>query len=165
MCEYSLRSIPNRLAVDGEQLVTHRFPTQSIGLCAGAEIEATTCAQTDSTQPISWWSKFKNWLSAPQRLNNLTAVCIPPGARLQVSQLPRHIRREFNLGSVEEVTFVELSAEAYQYRDAIQFRTGKSLLLQYFDEGVRLKVLSLASSEPETPEMETEWAWRPQTFA
>jgi len=26
MCDYSLAGIPNRLAVEGEQLVVHRFP-------------------------------------------------------------------------------------------------------------------------------------------
>ena len=31
MCDYSLAGIPNRLAVEGEQLVVHRFPA-SMGL-------------------------------------------------------------------------------------------------------------------------------------
>ena len=26
MCDYSLQGLPNRLAVEGEKLVTHRFP-------------------------------------------------------------------------------------------------------------------------------------------
>ena len=34
MCDYSLQGLPNRLAGEGEQLVTHRFPTQSIGLAS-----------------------------------------------------------------------------------------------------------------------------------
>jgi hypothetical protein len=32
MCDYSLAGVPNRLAVEGEQLVVHRFPTGSVGL-------------------------------------------------------------------------------------------------------------------------------------
>ena len=35
MCDYSLASIPNRLAVEGEQLVAYRFFTGSIGLTSG----------------------------------------------------------------------------------------------------------------------------------
>jgi hypothetical protein len=34
MCDYSLQGGPNRLAVEGEQLVTYRFPTGSVGLAA-----------------------------------------------------------------------------------------------------------------------------------
>jgi hypothetical protein len=32
MCDYSLAHFPNRLAVEGEQLIVHRFDTLSIGL-------------------------------------------------------------------------------------------------------------------------------------
>lgn len=32
MCDYSLAHIPNRLAVEGEQLVVHRFETHTLGL-------------------------------------------------------------------------------------------------------------------------------------
>ena len=34
MCDYSLAGIPNRLAVEGEELAVHRFPTGSIGLAS-----------------------------------------------------------------------------------------------------------------------------------
>ena len=32
MCDYSLAHFPNRLAVEGEQLVVHRFATRTLGL-------------------------------------------------------------------------------------------------------------------------------------
>jgi hypothetical protein len=31
MCDYSLAGIPNRLAIEGEQLVVHQFSTGSLG--------------------------------------------------------------------------------------------------------------------------------------
>ena len=34
MCDYSLMSIPNRLASVGEELVVHRFETGAIGLAS-----------------------------------------------------------------------------------------------------------------------------------
>ena len=34
MCDYSLMAVPNRLAQEGEDLVTHRFPTGSLGLAS-----------------------------------------------------------------------------------------------------------------------------------
>ena len=34
MCDYSLMVIPNRLAQEGEELVTHRFWTGSLGFAS-----------------------------------------------------------------------------------------------------------------------------------
>jgi hypothetical protein len=51
---------------------------------------------------------------------------------------------------VENVTFVQLSADAYRYRDGIRFWHGKQVLLQEIREGVRFKVLSLGTeAEPQ----------------
>jgi hypothetical protein len=34
MCDCALLGVPNRMAVEGEQLVVHRFRTGSLGLAA-----------------------------------------------------------------------------------------------------------------------------------
>jgi hypothetical protein len=39
MCDYSLMGIPNRLAVEREELVTHRFPTSSIGFASPEDLQ------------------------------------------------------------------------------------------------------------------------------
>ena len=72
MCDYSLMSIPNRLAVAGEELVTHRFQSGSIGLAS------------PQARPRGFWEALKRSFSPP-----LTpAVCIPPGARLMLQDIP-----------------------------------------------------------------------------
>ena len=38
MCDYSLMAVPNRLAQEGEELVTHRFPTGSLGLASPPDL-------------------------------------------------------------------------------------------------------------------------------
>src|SRR5262245_34775920 len=136
MCEYSLHTIPNRLAIEGERLITYRFPTYTVGLAATAEIEAANSAQCGREVSGSWWRALKNWLNRPRRLVGINAVCIPPGARLRISELPKGVRRKYSLDPVEEVTFTELTADAYQFRDAIRFRNGATLPLQRFEEGV-----------------------------
>jgi hypothetical protein len=83
-------------------------------------------------------------------LDLVPAVCIPPGAHLLMSRIPEQLRRKFALQAVEDVTFVQLSADAYRYRDAIRFRNGKEVLLQEITAGVQFAVLSLASSEQGT---------------
>jgi hypothetical protein len=150
MCDYSLHAVPNRLAVEGEELVTYRFPTSSIGLASPADLEKAHC-QRDAAGG-SWWAALKCWLNPPPlRIDKIPAVCIPPGARLRMNDVPRDLQKELGVGRTEEVTFVELSASAYRYRDGIRFENRREILLQYLDEGLRMDVLSLGGSEqPET---------------
>ena len=123
MCDYSLAHFPNRLAVEGEQLVVHRFDTFSIGLA-----------------PARRSLKDNIFCSCP-------AVCVPPGARLLLRDIPEHLQRRLSLRVVEEVTLVELSAEAFVYRDAIRFANGREILLQTLQCGQRVDVLSLGAVE------------------
>jgi hypothetical protein len=147
MCDYSLHAIPNRLAVDGEQLVTHRFPTFSIGLASPADLQKVVRAQQGKPEG-SWWSRLKDWFSQPPfRNEEVPAVCIPPGARLMVRDIPEDIQQEFSVGPVEEVVFRELTPNAYRYRDGIRFRNGREVLLQHLREGLQVDVLSLALAE------------------
>ncbi len=39
MCDYSLMAIRNRLAVEQEDLVAHRFPTGSMGLASPSDLQ------------------------------------------------------------------------------------------------------------------------------
>jgi hypothetical protein len=79
-------------------------------------------------------------------LDQVPAVCVPPGAHLFMNHIPEGLRRKFALEAVEDVTFVQLSADAYRYRDGIRFRNGGQTLLQEITEGVCFEVLSTASS-------------------
>ena len=56
------------------------------------------------------------------------------------------------MGAAEEVTFVQQSAEAYQYRDADGFQNGREILLQQLRCSQRVDVLSLSSSEFDSAE-------------
>jgi hypothetical protein len=141
MCDYSLQGLPNRLAVDGEQLITYRFRTGSMGLASPGDIAARTCAQQQATEHRSWWSAVLQWLDGGVEKDEVPAVCVPPGTRLLMNHVPERMRRDFNLNAVEEVTFVQLSAEAFQFRDAIRFGDGRQLLLQSFPSNVTFQVL------------------------
>jgi hypothetical protein len=150
MCDYSLLTLPNRLAIEGERLVSYRFPSYSIGLASPREITAATCRRHEADLHVTWWSRFKKWLLQPAPASQpVSAVCIPPGARLRVSNIPPAIQKTLGIGLVEEVMFTELSACPYEYRDAVRFRNGRQVLLQTLGEGVHFKVLSLDMIEPE----------------
>ena len=123
MCDYSLAGVPNRLAVEGEHLVACRFSTGSMGLTSG-------------DGPLwEWWFK------------QTPAVCVPPGAHLLLGDIPKNLQRQLDVQATEEVTFVQLSAEAYEYRDAVRFRNGREVLLQRLRHGQRVEILSLCSDD------------------
>ena len=143
MCDYSLMAVPNRLAQEGEELVTYRFPTGSLGLASPNDLKRATCT---SRVKKTLWTALKDFFDPPQN-NPVCAVCIPPGARLQLEGLPARLQHEFGVGAVEEVTFTQLSATVNSYRDAIGFSNGRRLRLQELREGMHVKVLDLSLAE------------------
>ena len=155
MCDYSLHVYPNRLANEGEELVVHRFGGASLGLASPSDlrpvISASSC-HAAAKKPWSW-TAVKEWFRANgpqwQPDKRTPAVCVPPGARLLLKDIPKGLQRELGVGEVEEVKFVEISAEVNTYRDAIRFKNSRQLLLQALREGQRVTVLSLIPEEVE----------------
>jgi hypothetical protein len=151
MCDYSLHGLKNRLANEGEQLFIHKFHTGSKGLAS-----VTDLRNLEKPAGAGVWARFKCWVENQRRWRNgdrkreLPAVCIPPGARLQVNGIPAPMQKQFGVGQREEVKFVQLTAEPFRYRDAIRFNNGREVILQKLSDGLRMDVLSLALVE-ETP--------------
>ncbi len=155
MCDYSLHTFPNRLAVDGEELVVHRFGGASLGLASATDvappIPATRC---NGARARFWsWAALKEWFHAQQPRweaeRRIPAVCVPPGATLMLKDIPKSLQRELGVADTEEVRFVQTSAEVNTYRDAVRFPNGRQVLLQALREGQRATVLSLGPSELE----------------
>ena len=146
MCDYSLLAIPNRLAVESEALVVHRFQTGAMGLAPAAEIAASATELHLPTMREGWWSALKCYFT-PSPAKVVCAVCIPPGARLLLRDIPERLQRECRVGAAEGVTFTEISATEYHYRDAVRFANGREVLLQKLQEGQRVEVLCLSLRE------------------
>ena len=123
MCDYSLAHYPNRLAEEGDQLVTCRFSSGTLGL---------------TSQCVN----LKEILGSIRT----TAVCVPPGARLLLHDIPEHLQRSLRVAEVEEVIFIEQSVEAFTHRDAVRFANGQEVLLQQLRSGQHVDVLSLSGS-------------------
>lgn len=142
MCDYSLLGMPNRLAVEGEELVVHRFPTLSLGLTTPSGLQVLAETEVDQKRS-SFWSTIKNWFVV-EPVQSALAVCIPPGARLFLQDIPQHLQRELDVAECEEVTFTQLSAQPNTYRDAVRFNNGREVLLQKLEPEQRVKVLCLS---------------------
>jgi len=131
MCDYSLMGVPNRLAREGEDLVVYEFRTGSRGL-------TSTDTQTRNGIVKRLFGNLE-----PERV----AVCIPPGARLLLSDIAEDVQKSFAVGASEEVTFTQLTAAANTYRDAVRFTNGREILLQRLNKGQRLRVLQVSLTE------------------
>lgn len=144
MCDYSLMMIHNRLAMEGEQLVAHRFRSGSVGLVSMLDF-----TKWQSRPRGGLLQRFKECFSS--RHEPAMVVCIPPGARLRVQDIPQTLRDRFHLDSTEDATFTQISADVNWHRDALLFSNKTTVLLQALTEGQTLKVLGLSSSESGEP--------------
>ena len=146
MCDYSLMTIPNRLAVSGEDLVVHRFEAGSVvGLASACDLLKRQ--QYRKPQPHGFWPRVKDFFNPPDA-PAIPAVCIPPGARLLVQDIPPTLQHECGFQEeAEEAVFTQITAAVNTFRDAVRFQNGIEVLLQRFAEGQRVRVLDLSSAE------------------
>jgi hypothetical protein len=152
MCDYSLHVFPNRLAVDGEQLVVYRFGGASIGLASRADVEEMNRQRRVEASGRWSWNRIKRLFEAQRQVDRqICAVCVPPGARLLLADIPKHLQRALEVSETEEVQFVEITAESHTYRDAVRVANGRQVLLQALREGQRVTVLSLDSAQSAEP--------------
>ena len=75
------------------------------------------------------------------------AVCLPPGARLLICDIPPRLQQQWGVGDREEAVFTQTSAAVNTYRDAVRFSSGCTVRLQEFREGMRAQVIDLAGTD------------------
>lgn len=150
MCDYSLCGIPNRLAVEGEELVVHRFLTGSMGLASVGDLQV--CKRLREAAPRkTFWESVKSFFEGPDQSAAAPAVCIPPGAQLMVRDIPADLQRRHGVSPEESAAFTQISAEFNNYRDAIRFQSGCQVRLQDLHEGIHVQVLSLSGTPEDRP--------------
>ena len=146
MCDYSLCGIPNRLAVEGEELVVYRFSTGSIGMASQADLRV--CEQIKKAVPRkTFWQAVKAFFEQPSQVATPPAVCIPPGARLIVRNISEDLQRRFRISGEEAAVFTQISSEFNSYRDAVRFHGDCEVRLQELREGMPVQVVSLETTE------------------
>jgi hypothetical protein len=103
MCDYSLYSIHNRLAEEREELCLYRFETGTLGFTSAIDLcNVNTAAKA---RMDSLWATIKGWfLQPPPRL---PAICVPPGARLLLTDVPVRLQQSLCIGPEELVVFTE----------------------------------------------------------
>jgi hypothetical protein len=146
MCDYSLMSIPNRLAVEGEDVVTYRFHSGSIGFASESDVQRM--AGSNDPRARGFWLSLKSYATNSALAEPVCAVCVPPGARLLLQDIPEQLQHNLKVASSEEVTFIQMGMDAYTYRDAVRLESGLEIRLQDLIPGQRARVLQLSSEQP-----------------
>jgi len=94
-----------------------------------------------------FWPRIKEFFN-PAEAPAIPAVCIPPGARLLVQDIPAMVQHECGFQEdAAEAVFTQITNAANTFRDAVRFQNGVEVLLQRFAEGQRVRVLDVSSVE------------------
>jgi hypothetical protein len=142
MCDYSLYAIQNRIAEEGEEVVLHKFKTGTLGFTSLHDL--IRFETTAKTKACGFWSTLKDCL-LPRTSSPLPAICIAPGTRLLLTDVPRKLQISVRIGSSEVVAFTEISERSYSYRDALVLQNGTRVLLQDLPEGLHALILSMST--------------------
>jgi hypothetical protein len=148
MCDYSLMNLQNRLADEGEILITHKFSTGSIGFVSPEELR--NAQPPSQCVPSGLWSKARAWFTSPAR-TAVTPVCIPPGARLKVQSIAENVRSVLDTAPGDVVVFTQTTATWNQFRDALRTGGKREVILQSVGEGLQVQVVSLALPDETQP--------------
>jgi hypothetical protein len=141
MCDYSLYAIPNRLAEDGERVVLHRFGTGTIGFASVLDVPPKLIESGTRWQSLCAGVKA---MLLPRNCPGVPAVCMPPGTRLLMNNVPTEVQRLHRMQSGDTAMVTEITSQSYSHRDALVLPNGKCVLLQELPEGIEAVVLSTA---------------------
>ena len=179
---YSLIKPGNRLAVEGEELVAHRFHDGAVGMVSRADFERWQCAATSALAsdgsparpPKAFQQPIKRLWRRSRRLctDFLTfygfidsgepssedepgpIVGIPSEALVRVLGISSAWQEQYRLGSWEDALFIELLPSVDPPRHALCFGNGALISLDLLHEGQRVKVLRRSWSESLEPNPE-----------
>jgi hypothetical protein len=146
MYDHSLKSIPTRLAQEGENLVCYRFRSVTIAFASFGDIRAD---DNPGVRPRGgFWSELKEVFFSPPP-PPVPMIRVPPGTRLLLMDMPEALRESLRVGRIEEVSLIQVNEENSP-RDAVRFSNGRQIPVASLHAGQRVRVLSL-SAEAATP--------------
>jgi hypothetical protein len=166
----------NRLAVEGEELVAHRFGSGLTRMlsrddyCRWRTVAEAPSAR-DSSVPHAPGNAFLRALkdSLMQVLDFLglvpgdpfssgrepgPVVDFPSDALLRVYGISQKLQQQYHLSSSEDALAVEITHRLGRGRDALCFGNGAILSLQALEEGQRVKVLYRSWTESLEPSLD-----------
>jgi hypothetical protein len=143
-------NLPSRLAKEGEILVTHKFFAGPIGFASPEELSN---AQLCSKGALSGsWIQAEAGVFGLSVRSAVSAVCIPPGARLKLLSISDAARAKFGAAAGDEVVFTQITAARNRFRDALRIGGKHEVLLQSLGRGLEIQVVSLTLTPEPNPQ-------------
>jgi hypothetical protein len=113
-------------------------------MASPGDVQAAITPRKAGHQTI--WQKVRAFFD-PTAAPSVCAVCLPPGAKLLICDIPPRLQQQWGTGEREAAVFTQTSAAVNTYRDAVRFSSGCEVRLQEFREGMRVRVLDLTCTE------------------
>jgi hypothetical protein len=153
MCDYSLTVEDTRPAIEGERLVVHRFFNGVQGFISRTDPFGVPKSEPTLSERVMQWF----------RPSDACAVCLQPGSRLILREIPEALRSQLHANPEEEVTFTQCGSPD-AFRDAIHFQNGAEVLIQELPVGMVADVLTTKGLEI-SPTIETQIEASPSRIA
>lgn len=140
MCDYSLYTIQNRLAEEGEELILHKFETGTLGFASASDFSRAGSLNTRSRYFLGQYEGLVGtaaYSTVHGDLRSSRNSLITERHSTNCADTPPHRPKEIAL-------FTEVSDRSYSYRDALLPPNGTRVLLQDLPAGLHALVLSLS---------------------
>jgi len=153
----SRKTKPGRLAVEGEELVAHRFPSALVRMVSHADywrwrtVAEATGAESIVRKLLTRFLRFiapglVSWEGQPGPV-----VAFPSEALLRVYGIAPKLQGLYHLSAMEDAISIEVTPWLGRRTDALCFGNGVVLPLESLDEGQRVRVLYSSWTESLEP--------------
>jgi len=167
--DYSITKLRNRLAVEGEELIAHRFQNGMTRMVDRADFERWQRARADgeNSRPPTrhGWQSLKQYVvgfltyygfvdDASRKADEPgPVVAIPSEALVRVFGLPLEWQEQHQLAACEDALFIEFSPPWGVAGRGLCFGNGVVIPLRLLEEGQRIKVLRRSWADSLEPEL------------
>jgi hypothetical protein len=158
-------NVTNRPALEGEELVVHKFRNGLIRMVSRSDYSRWKISSQDGVSNgavarvfRSLVNAFLRYLIAPGLLrcgcDPSPVIAVPADALLRVYGIDPDMQRQHGLDATEDALFVEITLLLGRSRDALCFGNGVVIPLQALPEGQRVRVLYRSWTENMSPALE-----------
>jgi len=149
-------NVTNRPAVEGEELVAHKFRSGLIRMVSQSDYSRWKRSSQGGVSNGLLARVFRSLLNLILRCDcdPSPVVAVPEDALLRVYGICPGMQRQHGLHPTEDALFVEISLLLGRSRDALCFGNGVVIPLQALPEGQRMRVLYRSWTESIAPALE-----------
>jgi hypothetical protein len=152
----SWTNVTNRPALEGEELVAHKFRSGLIRMVSRSDYSrwkfTSEAGISNAGLARVLWSLVSDFLRCG--CDPSPVVAVPPDALLRVYGICPDMQRQHGLNATEDALFVEITLLLGRTREALCFGNGVVIPLQALPEGQRVRVLYRCWTESIAPALE-----------